>query len=163
MARQQEDREDLLREATGLVERVELEYVEEQGRSIVAGYRSNGALSVFFGAAPVYQFNTDGELRRAFRDDCPIKAQSGELIRMKRVEEPDRTVLHSHTLSVEEKSEFLARATDELQALSRNLANGTYLIIGQVPLDADNTRRLQGDLERLTGESLRVADVPNVM
>ena len=161
MARQQSDREDLLGEATGLVDRIELEIPDCAG-PIVAGYRSNGALSVFFGAAPVYQFNTSDELRRAFVDDCPVKAKARELVVMRRVEEADRTVLRSRALSADEQQEFLQKASNELVGLLRALADGTFRIVGQVPADADIPRRLRGDLERLTAGPFRVAEVPNV-
>src|SRR5688572_26999220 len=65
MSRRESDREDLLREATALVERVEL-LVPGEGEPVVAGFRRDGSLSVFFGPEAVYQFNSAGELRRAF-------------------------------------------------------------------------------------------------
>src|SRR5688572_18570527 len=65
MARQEQDREDILREATALVERVEL-LIPEFPEPIVAGFRRDGSASFFFGADPVLQFNAQGKLRRAF-------------------------------------------------------------------------------------------------
>src|SRR5204863_2544475 len=78
MAREESSREDLLREATALVERIELipNGSTSDGR-IVAGFRRNGALSVFFGEDPVYQFNAAGELRRAYTDGKLLKADRG--------------------------------------------------------------------------------------
>src|SRR5687767_7509073 len=78
MAREETDREDILREATALVERVEL-LVPGCAESVVMGFRRNGSASFFFGADPVYQFNTSGELRRAFVTGQLIKADRGTL------------------------------------------------------------------------------------
>src|SRR5262245_38318908 len=72
MARQESDREDLLREATALVERAELKVAGEP-EPVTVGFRRDGSLSVFFGSVAVYQFNTAGELRRAFADGLLYK------------------------------------------------------------------------------------------
>ena len=49
MARHQEDREDILREATALVERVELE-IENLEDPVVVGFRRDSGPAFFFGA-----------------------------------------------------------------------------------------------------------------
>jgi hypothetical protein len=46
----------------------------------IAGFRTSGS-DFFFGAEPVYQFNTAGELRRAYCDDLLIKASRGRWFR----------------------------------------------------------------------------------
>ena len=74
MARRESDREDLLREATALVERAELT-IEGFDEPIVVGFRRDGSASFFFGADPVYQFNTAFELRRAFVVGLLYKAE----------------------------------------------------------------------------------------
>ena len=72
------NREDLLREATALVERIELvphrDRQFDASEPIVVGFRADGALSIFFGDDPVYQFNAAGELRRAYCDGLLFKA-----------------------------------------------------------------------------------------
>ena len=47
MARQEQEREDLLREAVALVERIEVQTAREQG-TVVIGFRRDGAASVYF-------------------------------------------------------------------------------------------------------------------
>src|SRR5258705_63721 len=61
MARQESDREDLLREATALVQRVEL-VVAGYDEPVVCGFRRGGSVSLVFGGEPVYQFNTANQL-----------------------------------------------------------------------------------------------------
>ena len=53
MARQESNREDLMQEATGLFRRVEWT-VPFAHDPVVAGFKKNGAFSVYFGAEPVY-------------------------------------------------------------------------------------------------------------
>src|SRR5215216_4505512 len=94
MAREGSSREDLLREATALVERIELlprttdrSMVASDlvGEHIIAGFRRDGALSIFFGEDPVYQFNAAGALRRAYCDGKLLKAARGRLAALQRV------------------------------------------------------------------------------
>ncbi|HIF31990.1 MAG: hypothetical protein ABGX07_14770 [Pirellulaceae bacterium] len=161
MARQTSDREDLLRDATGLVERIELQ-VPESKESIVAGYRKNGALSVYFGEETVYQFNTDFELRRVFQSHHPIKAEAGELVVLRRVREKEQTTLHRRVLSDKEQNTLLAEACQRLGRLAERLQLGDYHCTGKVPPDVAIEDRLQADLEHLVAQPIRIAAVPNV-
>jgi hypothetical protein len=72
MARDETKREDLLAEATALVERIQI--VSQSAGTITAGFRANGALSLFFDEDPAYHFNSAGELRRAYCAGLLIKA-----------------------------------------------------------------------------------------
>src|SRR5262245_41173967 len=110
MARDESEREDLLAEATALVERVEIvprrtlarEYgaVLETG-SIVAGFRANGAMSLFLGEDPVYQFNAAGQLRRAFVNGRLYKAVGGRLVQLERIRQPQLVELRRHDMTPE--------------------------------------------------------------
>ena len=64
MARNEEDREDLMAEATALAERVELT-VPQESDFVTAGFRRTGHLSLYFGQDPAYHFDEEGRLRRA--------------------------------------------------------------------------------------------------
>ncbi|HEX3599001.1 MAG TPA: hypothetical protein VHU84_02590, partial [Lacipirellulaceae bacterium] len=72
MSREESQREDLIREATALVERIEISFDAsvsndpDSPQQVIIGFRANGALSIFFGEDPVYQFNSAGDLRRAY-------------------------------------------------------------------------------------------------
>src|SRR5437016_5665990 len=83
MARHESDREDLLREATALVERVEM---RNPGcdEPVVAGFRRDGSVSFYFGADPVYQFNSAGEFRRGYVAGMLYKAERGRIIKLER-------------------------------------------------------------------------------
>ena len=64
MARNESDREDLIREATALRNRIEWK-IPDEPELVFAGIRSDGSLAIYFGPDPVYQFSIDGGLRRA--------------------------------------------------------------------------------------------------
>src|SRR5262245_54901015 len=111
MARDESDREDLLREATALVERIELliDSHDSVTNPIVAGFRANGAFSVFFGKDPVFQFNSAGELRRAYCGGLLFKASRGWLCSLKRVRHANEVVLQRHDLTDHEQAEFVTQ------------------------------------------------------
>lgn len=123
MARDEADREDLLAEATALVERIELD-VPGEAEAVVVGFRRDGAASFFFGADPVYQFNAARELRRAFVDGLLYKAVSGHLAELRRERSAGATVLWRRDLDGAEQGEFLARAAARLDGLRAALEIG---------------------------------------
>src|SRR5688572_5223634 len=108
MARESQDREDLLAEATALVERVELAIPGER-EPVVAGFRRDGCLSLFFGADPVYQFNTSNMLRRAYVGGKLYKAEKGHLIALDRRRESGGVYLVRQPLDVRATADFLSR------------------------------------------------------
>src|SRR5689334_1384312 len=72
MAREEHQREDLLREATALVERAEIRLPGCEA-AIVVGFRRDGAPSFFFGDDFVVQFNPHHELRRGYWNGRLVK------------------------------------------------------------------------------------------
>lgn len=160
MARQESDREDLLREAVALVRRVELRVVDEP-EPVTAGYRRNGALSLFFGADPVWQFNTAGELRRGYVAGKLLKAEAGRLVELTRVRTAAATELVPRVLDAAESQALLRAAAERIAKLRAALTAGRYEIVGQVPPDAD----VVGELSRSSssfGDIVPVARSPRV-
>ena len=137
MSRQESDREDLLREATALVERVELR-LRGQAESIVAGFRRDGAASFFFAADPVYQFNAAGELRRAFAGGLLYKVDGGQLVEMRRERTATAVELTSRRLNELETADFLRKAEDALAQLTSALVAGCMSVVGQVSSDSSS-------------------------
>jgi hypothetical protein len=148
MSRQESDREDLLREATALVERVELR-LPEQPESIVAGFRRDGSASFFFGQSPVYQFNSRRELRRAYVGGLLYKVDSGKLVEMRRERTATAVELRSRPLSPEETSKFLLDVEDCLKRLRDALIARIAEVVGQVPSDKDVATRVAAWLREL--------------
>src|SRR5262249_46184738 len=97
MAREEQDREDLLREAKTLHQRVSLKWAEHEEPSGI-GFRRDGGASFYLTPQRVYQFTSDGRLRRAFVEDLLFKAERGRLVSLRRQREPDRVVLLRHEL-----------------------------------------------------------------
>jgi hypothetical protein len=160
MARQESDREDLLREATALVERIELILVG-CAEPIVCGFRRDGSASFFFGADPVYQFNSIGQLRRAFVAGRLIKAEQGRLVALSRERSEHEIALVRHELADGESALLVADMGDRLSRLEQALQDGRYSVNGEVPPGANVAGRL---LEWLKNRppKIEIAAAPNV-
>jgi hypothetical protein len=144
MAREESDREDLLREATALVERIELSPIDDRaGEHIFVGFRTGGAASFFFGAEPVYHFNSRRELRRAFHGGLLYKSEQGRLIELERVRLADSIELRRRKLADAEQSQFLQEAQSQLEQIRDQIATCKLTIVGQVPATADVLGRVR--------------------
>ena len=132
MARHESQREDILREATALVERAELS-VPGESEPVVVGFRRDGAVSIFCGGEPVYQFNAAGELRRAYVGGLLYKASRGGLVSLTRVRQAREVQLVSHELNDDETSVFLRQMASSLCELTEKIGTGEYVIAAQVP------------------------------
>jgi hypothetical protein len=158
MARREQDREDLLREAVALVRRVELRLGEEP-RSIFAGFRTNGGVSIYFGLDLVLQFNSQRELRRAYFGSALIKAEKGRLWAMTRERGPHEVRLLAEVMSDKDRSRFLATAREKIERLHQALASGQFARIGQFPENEDVIADLRSWLDAIP-ETLAIALSP---
>lgn len=149
------DRENLLREATALVERAELN-VPGFDEPIVVGFRQGGQASVFFGSQIVYQLNAANELRRAFRDGLLYKAESGRLIALRRERTAAEMALIRTELSADQLTEFLAQMDTNLGCLRVALDRKDYELSAQVPADCDVVSRIRNWLHALP-DSIMIA------
>lgn len=131
MAVEEQDREDLLREATGLVDRIEFRvaWIDEP---VVAGFRRNGALSLFLSQAEVYQFDTACRWRRGYYHGSLLKSVDGHLVKMYRNRTPQATELVSQPLSGVEEQAALERLTSRLAQLQATLDANDFELVGQV-------------------------------
>ncbi len=161
MTRQELDKENLLRDATALVERIELRWSNEQREvsTVVAGFRHDGAASVFFDADPVYHFNAVGELRRAYRAGLLLKAEGHRLVSMRRSRSTAEVALLRHELTDEEQTATLDAVATDLAKLAMAIESTSLKIVGQVPADKEVLGRLRNWLQHLG--PVRVAEAPN--
>ncbi|GAA5508535.1 hypothetical protein [Novipirellula caenicola] len=81
MAKQEQDREDLLRDGRQMAIRGETTINDIV---VVIGFRDAGQLSLYCGADPVFQFNAEQELRRVYFQGQRYAAESGRLVRLDR-------------------------------------------------------------------------------
>lgn len=155
----EQDREDLLKDAKALVERIELAVGGFDEHAII-GFRDSGAASVYFGHEPVYHFNSDGELRRAFADGRLYKAENRRLVSMERRRDEGVVALIGHELSDLESDEFLATMSRAVDSLRDAVEAGRAAVIGQVPADRDVLGRTRAWLAKLSWPA-RIAARPH--
>ncbi len=145
MARQESDREDLMAEATALVRRIELA-VPGEPAYLVAGERADGRISLYFGPDPVYHFDDQNRLRRAYVDGTLFRTQGDTLARLTRVRTPDVTELRRHDLTGAELEQFFKQMKDQLTTLQEALTIGRAETVRQVPDGEDFRVELAGRL-----------------
>lgn len=146
MARNETDREDLIREAVALQERVELE-VAGFDELVTIGFRSNRAMSIFVDQDPVFQFDPDGRLRRAFVQGLLYRSQHNTLARMRRERSETRTMLLRDDLSTEELEQFRASMLDVLKKLRNAIALGQAVVSRSVPESLDLLPQILNSLD----------------
>lgn len=131
MAREEQDREDLLRDAKGLAIRAEL-WLDSAAEPVVVGFRGDAA-SLYFGADPVYHFNAQHALRRAFVGGELLKAERGRLIRLRRSRTPRQVSLLARELSAAETEAFLDVMHSRIQQVRLAIENNNYRVGRTVP------------------------------
>jgi hypothetical protein len=161
MAREEQNREDLLREATALVQRVELA-IAGRPEPVVLGLRRNSAGSIYLTPDRVYHFNPQGELRRAFIDELLYKAERHRLIELTRRRTPEEVQLVRRELSPQETEQFTADFCQAVREIVDQIDSRQFQIVGQVPPNEDVTATAVDWLKRLIEQPLRIARAPNV-
>jgi hypothetical protein len=156
MAREQHDREDLLREATALVERAEFQG-PGLSAAVVIGFRRDGSGSLYVGQDLMLQFNPQLQLRRAYYQDQLIKAEHGRLVALHRRRTEQAVILQRQEVGDEQQDEFLQMAAQWIADLHERLRNGRLHVVGRVPADAVVEQRVAEWLDCLRKPPLRVA------
>ncbi len=131
MARQESDREDLIREAAALSPRIEWGIVGEPG-VVFAGLKRNGALSLYFDQDPVYQFDVEGRLRRAYVDGFLYRSDGDRLAELHRERSETETVLVRQDIVGRELDAFLSTMQDRLRSLIQKLQGGQATVLRSV-------------------------------
>jgi hypothetical protein len=138
--------EDPMREMVALTERVELQSTANL-QTIVAGFRRNGFLCVYWGEDPYYQFDDQGRLRRARVDTHLFRTQGSGLARLTCEYEPDAAVLLRHELDRTELADFREAMLARVRALYEALAGAQLRLVRQVPPESPVVERLLRGLE----------------
>lgn len=159
MARSESDREDLLREATALVERAELQ-IPGEPEPVTVGFRAGGSLSIYFGGDPVVQFNAAGQLRRAFIDGLLYKAERGRLVALRRERTEQEVVLQRQEVGDHEQALLLDTIRQRLTRLRTAVEHHEFMLVGEVSSTTGVAARVAKWLAEIT-EPLRVASRPN--
>lgn len=136
MSRHRSDREDLMAEVVTLSPRICFttpDFPDE----IVAGRRQDGRWSIFLGGDPVYHFDAEGNLRRAFVQDRLYRTQGTTLARLTRQEAPDQTVLLRYDLNEEELSQFRDSIVVAFSQLILAISSHQTTVISAEPPNSD--------------------------
>jgi len=136
MTRNESDREDLIREAVALPERTELR-VAGFDEPVTIGFRANSAMSVFIGQDPVYQFDPDSRLRRAYVDGFLYRSQLQTLAQLQRVRTDSETQLLRHDLTADELAAFRELMVSRLRMLHCQMTSGLAIALRTVPEQLD--------------------------
>ena len=161
VAREAHDREDLLRDARGLLPRATFALDLEGGPlELFAGFRGD-ALSLYFGQDWVVHFNSRGELRRAYIEPELLKAVDGRLAAMRREQSERESALVSRVFGAEEQSALLAELQRRLDTLAESLRTQQFRTVGEVPEESGLVERLQAWLARRP-RPIAIAAAPNI-
>jgi hypothetical protein len=151
LARLESDREDLMQEAVALVCRVELQ-LAGLSDSVVAGFRRDGCLALYFGADPYYQFDAEGRLRRARVRDRLFRTQGSTLAQLERVRSAGASELLRQDLSAESLDQFFSEMRTFVSRLRAAIERpGT--VVRQIPDDAAIVPRLALCLDTVLREA----------
>ncbi len=148
MARNESDREDLMREATALSRRIELTVADEP-QNVIAGFRAGDAFSIYFGPDPVFHFDAGGRLRRGFVDGFLIRTQGTTIARLERVRTPEVVELRRHDLSDIELSDFLQQMKQRLAHFCAAVVDDEFSVVKQVPSGESIVPDIVTHLERV--------------
>lgn len=148
MARHESDREDLIREAVALTTRAEILF-DGYEEPVTIGFRSNNAMSIFVGQDPVYQFDPQGALRRAYVGGFLFRSQHEALARMHRVRTETETILSRIDLTSEELQKFQTAMRSCVQSLLSAVQEERFQVLRSVPESFGWREVLQTELARV--------------
>ena len=152
MARNSADRDDLMAELVTLAPRVAFT-VPDVADEIVAGRRNDGRWSIFFGGDPVYHFDPDHRLRRAFVDGLLYRSEGATLARLTRQPTAESTVLLRHDLTASELNVFLMQMRLALGTLLNCLRGGRVTMREVVPIASEYLGELADSLQLVLNTS----------
>ncbi|WP_010584264.1 hypothetical protein [Schlesneria paludicola] len=138
-------REDVMREAVSLTQRVELRFPGRED-PVVLGFNDLGWLFVYPGRDAMYRFDDQGRLRRAYVEGLLYRTSGQTLAELTRQHEPitsdsdirSQTILVRRDLTVDELDVFRMHTLELIEALHRSVHDAT--VIRQVPDDRSTGR-----------------------
>ena len=149
MAQIQPDSTDFLKELVGLVPRAELRLPTDSS-PVIAGFRKDGCLSLYFGPELFYQLDRSGRLRRALVAQHLFRTQGSTLAELTRVRSAKVSQLVRRELSAAELDQFVK----EMQARVAQLTAAVKLpgvIVREIAPDGPILPLLERRLETISG------------
>jgi hypothetical protein len=154
--------EDQMQAAVALTERVELQ-PRGGADTVVAGYRRDGRLSLYFGEDPYYQFDPQGRLRRAFVGGRLFRTEGSGLAALTRERTAEATELIRRDLDPGELDVFLQAMLGRIEALRAGLACSDLRVVRQVPAEVLILGRLAESLDSILSAAGALAPAINRM
>ena len=158
MARQEQNREDLLRDGKRMRLRAECTIDDVV---VVIGFRSEGQVSVYVGADPVFQFNSSSELRRVFLNGKRYAAIQGRLCELTRPGSSERVRFSPRAILAKVEAEITVALESNLAQVQRALGSPetVWRLVGGDFLDFQ--KRLSDWIASVL-DNLKIAETPNV-
>ena len=128
MAINEHDREDLLGEGRNLPWRGEC-FVD--GTKLVVGFRSLGQASFFCGADPVFQFNDQHELRRAYERGVRYRAENGRLVSMTRPSRGGKLTFQTRVIDPDQEARLMGTLQEWLVRIQQAIECGVWRVEGE--------------------------------
>jgi len=160
MVRKVQDREDILNEASALVARAACA-VHGFDEDVIFGFRRDGSVAIYLGPDPVYQFNSQSQLRRIYRNKILLKAKNGRLVELERQLDKRAVAWAERELSDEQTTTLLLELRQHLDDLFEALSTDRFKLLRQVPQDQNVVPRLLNWLAALPAQ-LVIARSPHV-
>lgn len=145
-----------MRDAVALRRRVKLT-IPGQPETVVAGFRDSGAWSVYFGGDPVFHFDKEARLRRAFVSGALFRSEGHTLARLRRSRSGAETNLVRHDLTAAELEEFWRDGTTPLRMFEAALRDGTAQAVEEKPLGWPFRQSLEAQLAVLLQGGVRLS------
>lgn len=152
--------EDLMRDAAALTRRVELRVPEIQD-TVIAGFRDDARLSLYFGNDRYYQFDPQGRLRRAAVAGRLFRTQGSTLAELTRHRTAEAVELHRRDLAADQVERFLEELRVYLSALRCALESDTVTVVQQVPEAAAVIPALRQVIGSILSRRISLADSIN--
>jgi hypothetical protein len=130
------NREDLLHEGRNMPWRGECVI---DGAKVILGFRSQGQASLFCDVDPVFQFNRQRELRRAYFNGTRYRAENGRLIALTRDSRGGRVEFDAQAIDSTLNATLVESLRSWLSAVRMAAETGAWRVEGE-PIESFQTR-----------------------
>lgn len=155
MAKLVQDREDLLRDATGFSVRGKVLFENVEW---FLGFRNETAVSVYVDQESVFQFNRLGELRRAFFQGRRLSAERGSLVALRRVKDQESRLRLQATPIEASFRNSIDKAIESTGGSLRRIPAENWTVVG---CDRETWQAKVNDVVNLLSNEIRVAAGPH--
>ncbi len=157
MAINRQPREDLMKEATAYDRRVKLR--DAGAGEIFVGLRAQRGWSIYFGEDPVFQFNTESQLRRVHFNEQNYAAENGKLLLLQRSQVGGHVEL-MRTFSEAAQQKIRRDCLNRLGILLGAIEQRSIEVLDQFPADENLLRQVEERLREVV-RNYTVATVPH--